>query len=36
MNTNNAAQDSLSTIEVFELCKDQLPTAAVVHTPRTR
>jgi YetA-like protein len=34
MNTNNASQDALSTIEFLELCKDQLPTAAAVRTPR--
>jgi hypothetical protein len=34
MNTNSAAQDSLSTIEFLELCKDQLPTAAPIRTPR--
>lgn len=34
MSTNSAAQDSLSTIEYLELCKDQLPTAAAVRTPR--
>jgi hypothetical protein len=34
MSTNEAAQSSLSTIEVLELCKDQLPTEAAVRTVR--
>jgi hypothetical protein len=34
MSTNEAAQSSLSTIEVLELCKDQLPTEAAVWTLR--
>ena len=34
VNTNSASQDALSTIEFLELCKDQLPTAAAVRTPR--
>jgi YetA-like protein len=34
MSTNEAAQSSLSTIEVLELCKDQLPTEAAVRTTR--
>jgi hypothetical protein len=34
INTNGAAQNSLSTIEVLELCKDQLPTAPADRTPR--
>jgi hypothetical protein len=36
MSTNEAAQSSLSTIEVLELCKDQLPTEAAVRTVRGR
>jgi len=32
--TNEASQTGLSTIELLELCKDQLPTAAAVRTPR--
>jgi hypothetical protein len=34
MSTNEAAQSGLSTIEVLELCKDQLPTGAAVRTVR--
>jgi len=34
VNTNGAAQTGLTTIEVLELCKDQLPTAAPVRTTR--
>jgi hypothetical protein len=34
VNTNSAAQTGLTTIEVLELCKDQLPTAAPVRTTR--
>jgi hypothetical protein len=32
MSTNEAAQTALQTIEVLELCKDQLPTEAAVRT----
>jgi hypothetical protein len=32
MSTNEASQTGLQTIEVLELCKDQLPTAAAVRT----
>jgi len=32
--TNEAAQTGLATIEILELCQDQLPTAAAVRTPR--
>jgi hypothetical protein len=31
VNTNGAAQTGLTTIELLELCKDQLPTAAPVR-----
>jgi hypothetical protein len=31
MSTNEAAQTGLQAIEVLELCKDQLPTAAAVR-----
>ena len=34
VNTNGAAQTGLTTIEVLELCKDQLPTEAPVRTTR--
>ncbi len=34
MSTNEAAQTGLQCIEVLELCKDQLPTAAAVRTVR--
>jgi hypothetical protein len=34
MSTNEAAQSGLSTIEVLEFCKDQLPTEAAVRTVR--
>jgi hypothetical protein len=34
MSTNEAAQTGLQTIEVLELCKDQLPTEAAVRTVR--
>jgi hypothetical protein len=34
MSTNEASQTALQTIEVLELCKDQLPTAAAVRTVR--
>ncbi len=36
MSTNEAAQTGLQCIEVLELCKDQLPTAAAVRTVRER
>jgi len=36
MSTNEAAQSSLATIEILELCKDQLPTEAAVRTVRGR
>jgi len=36
VNTNEAAQTGLTTIEILELCKDQLPTAAPVRVPRDR
>jgi len=36
LNTNEAAQTGLTTIELLELCKDQLPTAAPVRAPRER
>ena len=39
ISTNEAAQTGLSTIELLELCKDQLPTEAAVRTvpvPRSR
>jgi hypothetical protein len=36
VNTNGAAQTGLTTIEILELCKDQLPTAAPVRVPRER
>jgi len=32
--TNEAAQTGLTTIEILELCKDQLPTEAPVRVPR--
>jgi hypothetical protein len=34
ISTNEAAQTGLSTIELLELCKDQLPTEAAVRTAR--
>jgi hypothetical protein len=35
VNTNEAAQTGLTTIEILELCRDQLPTAAPPpHAPR--
>jgi hypothetical protein len=34
MSTNEASQSGLSTIEVLEFCKDQLPTEAAVRTVR--
>jgi hypothetical protein len=34
VNTNEAAQTGLTTIELLELCKDQLPTEAPVRRPR--
>jgi hypothetical protein len=34
MSTNEAAQSGLSTIEVLEFCKDQLPTEAAMRTVR--
>ncbi len=34
MSTNEAAQSSLATMEVLELCKDQLPTEAAVRSVR--
>ena len=34
MSTNEASQTALQTIEVLELCKDQLPTEAAVRTQR--
>ncbi len=34
MSTNEAAQTGLTTIELLELCKDQLPTEAAVHVER--
>jgi hypothetical protein len=34
INTNEASQTALTTIEILELCKDQLPTEAAVRTPR--
>jgi hypothetical protein len=34
ISTNEAAQTGLQTIEVLELCKDQLPTEAAVRTTR--
>ena len=36
VNTNGAAQTGLTTIEILELCKDHLPTAAPVRVPRER
>lgn len=36
VNTNNAAQTGLTTIQVLELCKDQLPTEAPVRNIRQR
>jgi hypothetical protein len=36
VNTNGAAQTGLTTIEILELCKDQLPTEAPVRKPRER
>ncbi len=35
VSTNEAAQTGLSTIEILELCKDQLPSEAIVREPRT-
>ncbi len=34
ISTNEAAQTGLATIEILELCKDQLPTEAAVRPPR--
>ncbi len=34
VNTNEAAQTGLTTIQILELCKDHLPTDAPVRTPR--
>src|SRR5678809_1143899 len=34
VNTNEAAQTGLTTIEILELCKDQLPNEAPVRTTR--
>ncbi len=34
VSTNEAAQTGLQTIEILELCKDQLPTAAPIRRPR--
>ncbi len=34
VNTNEAAQTGLTTIQILELCKDQLPTEAPVRTKR--
>jgi hypothetical protein len=34
VNTNEAAQTGLTTIEILELCKDQLPNEAPVRRPR--
>lgn len=36
VNTNEAAQTGLTTIEILELCKDQLPTEAPVRVERGR
>lgn len=36
VNTNNAAQTGLTTIQILELCKDQLPTEAPVWNVRQR
>jgi hypothetical protein len=36
VNTNGAAQTGLTTIQMLELCKDQLPTEAPVRKPRER
>lgn len=36
VNTNNAAQTGLTTIQILELCKDQLPTEAPVRNIRRR
>ena len=36
VNTNEAAQTALTTIELLELCKDQLPVEAPVRRPRQR
>ncbi|MDI1249965.1 MAG: Tat pathway signal sequence domain protein [Lacunisphaera sp.] len=36
VNTNEAAQTGLTTIQMLELCKDQLPTEAPVRTERVR
>ncbi|PYS71612.1 MAG: hypothetical protein DMF69_09805 [Acidobacteria bacterium] len=36
VNTNEAAQTALTTIELLELCKDQLPIEAPVPRPRER
>jgi hypothetical protein len=34
MSTNEASQTALQSIEVLELCKDQLPTEVAVRTTR--
>ena len=36
VNTNGAAQTGLTTIQVLESCKDQLPTEAPVRAQRSR
>ncbi len=36
VNTNEAAQTGLTTIQLLELCKDKLPTEAPVRVPRER
>jgi len=36
VNTNEAAQTGLTTIQILELCKDQLPTEPPVRTQRFR
>jgi PcRGLX-like protein C-terminal alpha/alpha toroid domain/PcRGLX-like protein central beta sandwich domain/PcRGLX-like N-terminal RIFT barrel domain len=36
VNTNEASQTGLQAIQILELCKDRLPTAAAVWTPRYR
>jgi hypothetical protein len=36
VNTNEAAQTGLTTIQILELCKDQLPIEAPVRRPRER
>jgi hypothetical protein len=36
VNTNGAAQTGLTTIQILELCKDQLPTEAPIRRPRER